>query len=188
MLVLPLQPVATLARVHPHLQELAATQPESTVKVIVQKQMRDASVEGELAYADKEVLTTKQTIEHINEGLFVAFAKIIDAGDPFVSGHADRVADYSAAIARELGLPPDRVEIIRQAGFMHDIGKIAIAEHVLHKPSKLTDEEYEYIKTHAALGGEFLETCPGLRHLAPFVRHHHEWWNGHGYPDGLCGE
>ena len=142
----------------------------------------------ELSYANKEVLTAKQTIEHINEGLFVAFAKIIDARDPFVSGHADKVADYSAAIARELGLPPDRVEIIRQAGFMHDIGKIAIAEHVLHKPSKLTDEEYEYIKTHAALGGEFLETCHGLRHLAPFVRHHHEWWNGHGYPDGLCGE
>jgi len=58
----------------------------------------------------------------------------------------------------------------------------------LHKPDQLTDEEYRYVKGHAALGGEFLEMCFGLRHLSPFVRHHHEWWDGTGYPDGLSGD
>jgi HD-GYP domain-containing protein (c-di-GMP phosphodiesterase class II) len=81
-----------------------------------------------------------------------------------------------------------RLEPLRQAGFLHDIGKIGISEQVLHKPDKLTPEEYEYVKKHAALGGEFLETCRGLRHLAPFVRHHHERWDGKGYPDRLAGE
>jgi HD-GYP domain-containing protein (c-di-GMP phosphodiesterase class II) len=77
---------------------------------------------------------------------------------------------------------------LRQAGFLHDIGKIGISEQVLHKPAKLTDEEYEYVKKHAALGADFLETCRGLRHLAPFVRHHHERWDGKGYPDNLAGD
>jgi HD-GYP domain-containing protein (c-di-GMP phosphodiesterase class II) len=98
------------------------------------------------------------------------------------------VADYATAIALEIGLSADRIEHLRQAGFLHDIGKIAISEQVLHKPDRLTDEEYTYVKTHAALGGEFLEMCRGLRHLAPLVRHHHEWWDGTGYPDRLKGD
>ncbi len=92
------------------------------------------------------------------------------------------------AIAVELEMPTERMEPLRQAGFLHDIGKIGVSEEILHKPARLTPEEYEIIKTHAALGGEFLETCGALRHLAPFVRHHHEWWDGKGYPDCLAGE
>ena len=71
---------------------------------------------------------------------------------------------------------------------MHDIGKIVISEQVLHKPGKLTEEEYEYVKTHTVVGGGFLETSQALRHLAPFIRGHHERWDGTGYPDGLRGE
>ncbi len=71
---------------------------------------------------------------------------------------------------------------------MHDIGKIGVAESILHKPGALTDEEYEHIKMHVILGAEFLETSQGLRPLASLTRHHHEWWNGQGYPDGLAGE
>src|SRR5207237_1365305 len=123
-----------------------------------------------------------------NEELFLTLAKIIDARDPWVSSHASQVADYAVAIGKELGMNQERLEPLRQAGFLHDIGKIGISEQVLHKPDKLTDEEYEYIKTHAALGGEFLEMVTGLRHLVPFVRHHHERWDGKGYPDGLATE
>ncbi|MDQ3706111.1 MAG: diguanylate cyclase [Chloroflexota bacterium] len=142
----------------------------------------------ELTHANAEVVSASRTMQSLNEELFLTLSKIIDARDPYVGGHASKVGDYAVAIAHDLGVEPERFEPLRQAGFLHDIGKIAISEAVLHKPSKLTDEEYEYIKTHAALGGEFLATCRSLRHLAPFVRHHHERWDGKGYPDKLAGE
>ncbi|HET6261289.1 MAG TPA: HD domain-containing phosphohydrolase, partial [Chloroflexia bacterium] len=142
----------------------------------------------ELTHANAEVVSASRTMQSLNEELFLTLSKIIDARDPYVGGHASKVGDYAVAIAHDLGVDPERFEPLRQAGFLHDIGKIAISEAVLHKPGKLTDEEYEYIKTHAALGGEFLEMCRGLRHLAPFVRHHHERWDGKGYPDKLEGE
>lgn len=143
---------------------------------------------AELTHANREVGLANLAIAELNEELFLSLSKIIDARDPYVGGHAAKVADYAIAIAHELGMPEHRLESLRQAGFLHDIGKIGISEQVLHKPSQLTNEEYEYVKKHAALGAEFLETCRGLRHLAPFVRHHHERWDGKGYPDKLAGE
>ncbi|MGA9348671.1 MAG: HD domain-containing phosphohydrolase, partial [Anaerolineae bacterium] len=139
----------------------------------------------ELSLANREIVSASKAMRQLNEELFLTLAKIIDARDPYVSGHSAKVADYATAIAMELGLPAERVEYLRQAAFLHDIGKIGVSEHVLHKPGKLTPGEYKQVITHAALGAEFLETCQGLRHLAPFVRHHHEWWDGSGYPDGL---
>jgi len=142
----------------------------------------------ELASANHEIGDASRAIQQLNDELFMTLSKIIDARDPYVSGHAAKVADYATSIAAELGLPAERIAPIRQAGLLHDIGKIGVAEHILHKPGKLTAEEYEHVKTHAALGAEFLETARGLRHLAPFVRHHHERWDGCGYPQGLAGE
>jgi diguanylate cyclase (GGDEF)-like protein/putative nucleotidyltransferase with HDIG domain len=142
----------------------------------------------ELTLANREIVSASQAMRQINEELFQTLAKIIDARDPYLSGHSAKVADYATAIAIELGLPAERVECLRQAALLHDIGKIGISEQVLHKPGKLTDEEYENFQTHATLGAELVETCQGLRHLAPFVRHHHERWDGNGYPDGLRGE
>jgi diguanylate cyclase (GGDEF)-like protein/putative nucleotidyltransferase with HDIG domain len=143
---------------------------------------------NELASANHEVGDASRAIQQLNDELFLTLSKIIDARDPYVSGHAAKVADYATSIATELGLPAERIAAIRQAGLLHDIGKIGVSEHILHKPGKLTPEEYEQIKTHADLGAEFLETSRGLRHLAPFVRHHHERWDGRGYPHGLAGE
>ena len=99
-----------------------------------------------------------------------------------------QVANYATAIANELNLPPERVKQVRQPAFVHDIGKVGISEQVLHKPGSLTEDEYEKVKTHAALGADLLDTCQGLRYLVPFVRQHHERWDGKGYPDGLRGE
>jgi HD-GYP domain-containing protein (c-di-GMP phosphodiesterase class II) len=142
----------------------------------------------ELTAANQEIRQANVAIRELNEELFLTLARIIDARDPYVGGHANKVADYAAAIAAELGMETERIEPLRQAGFLHDIGKIGVSEQVLHKPAKLTREEYEYVKTHAPLGGELLMMCRGLRHLAPFVRHHHERWDGTGYPDRLAGE
>ena len=142
----------------------------------------------ELGLANDEIMAANTAIRELNEELFHTLAKIIDARDPFVRGHAAKVADYAVAIAAELGLPTERTEGLRLAGLLHDIGKIGVPERILQKPGKLTAEEYRTVKKHAALGGEFLETSRGLRHLVPFVRHHHERWAGGGYPDRLEAE
>jgi diguanylate cyclase (GGDEF)-like protein/putative nucleotidyltransferase with HDIG domain len=142
----------------------------------------------QLRLANGEVLSAHSALGRFNDELFLTLAKIIDARDPFVGNHAAKVAEYATAIATELGLSVDRVEQLRQAGFLHDIGKLGIPEAILHKPARLTTEEYETIKMHPALGAEFLEMCQGLRHVAPLVRHHHERWDGKGYPDRLKGE
>jgi putative nucleotidyltransferase with HDIG domain len=142
----------------------------------------------ELLLANDKIAGASQVIRQFNDELFLTLSKVIDARDPDAAGHATKVADYATAIAVEMGLPVERVEHIRQAALLHDIGKLGITERILHKPSRLDAEEYAIIKTHAALGSEFLETCQGLRHLATLIKHHHERWDGAGYPDGLRGE
>lgn len=142
----------------------------------------------ELSLANRQVNLANQSIRQMNDELFLTLAMIIDARDPFVSGHAAQVAQYADAIAKELRLAPERAEHVRQSALLHDIGKIGIPERVLNKPAKLTEQEYVFIQRHAELGAQFLDTAQGLRHLAPFIRHHHEWWNGNGYPSGLKGE
>jgi len=147
-----------------------------------------AQANHEIVSANHEIQQLNHKLHELNDGLFLTLGNILDARDPYVRGHAAQVATYATALATELGLSPEQIEQVRQAGFLHDIGKIAIAEHVLNKPAKLTAEEYEYIKTHAPIGASLLESSAALRHLAPFVRHHHERWDGQGYPDGLAGE
>ena len=118
----------------------------------------------------------------------MTLAGMVDARDSQMSGHSIKVATYATAIGRELGLPAERIEHVRRAALLHDIGKIASSEQVVHKLDKASEKEHQYSQTQAALGAELLKTYPGLQHLAPFVRHHHERWDGHGYPDGLRGE
>ena len=142
----------------------------------------------ELGYANREVNAASQAIRQLNDELFNTLAKIIDARDPDVHGHAERVANLATAIARQLRLPDEVTEQVRQAGLLHDIGKIGISEEILHKPGPLTSSEFEIIKSHTTLGGDLLETSKGLRHLSPYVRHHHERWDGSGYPRGLKGD
>ncbi|MBX3009979.1 MAG: HD-GYP domain-containing protein [Caldilineaceae bacterium] len=141
-----------------------------------------------LASVNSELTVANHSIQQLNDELFLTLAKIFDARDPYVGNHAAQVAAYAVAIATELGFSQERIEIIRQSGYLHDIGKIAIPEAILHKPAKLTEQEVAFIRKHANLGADFVATSHGLRHLAPFIRHHHERWDGRGYPDGLVGE
>jgi len=91
-------------------------------------------------------------------------------------------------VAKELGFPEERVELVRRAALVHDIGKIGISERILYKPTKLTPQESIYAQSHTTLGAEFLEGCHSLRDITPYVKYHHEWFDGHGYPEGLVGE
>lgn len=137
---------------------------------------------------NRDLTLANHEIQQLNDELFLTLAKIFDARDPYVGNHAAQVAAYAVAIATELGLSRERVELIRQSGYLHDIGKIAIPEAILHKPATLTAAEFAFIKKHANIGADFVATSHGLSHLAPFIRHHHERWDGRGYPDQLAGE
>jgi len=141
-----------------------------------------------LEQINQELTVANEAIRRFNDELFFILAKTFDARDPYVGGHAAQVAAYAVAIATELGLPPERIKLIRQGGYLHDIGKIAIPDLILHKPSKLTDAEFRLIKRHPDIGADLIATSHCLCHLVPFIRHHHERWDGRGYPAGLTGE
>jgi HD-GYP domain-containing protein (c-di-GMP phosphodiesterase class II) len=117
-----------------------------------------------------------------------ALTSAIDAKDPYTCGHSDRVARLSVCLARRIGCSEDELDTIYLSGLLHDIGKIGIADHVLRKPGPLTKEELEHIKTHPQLGCKILDGVKQLDKVLPIVLHHHEAWDGSGYPDRLKGE
>ncbi|HZQ07846.1 MAG TPA: HD-GYP domain-containing protein [Anaerolineae bacterium] len=121
------------------------------------------------------------------EALF-ALARVLDERDEETSRHSELVAENAGLIARELNLGPEEVDTIMRAAALHDIGKVGLRNEILFKPGGLTREERELAKRHAALGGELLKRFPLFEKGAIYVRHHHERWDGTGYPDGLRGE
>ena len=114
-------------------------------------------------------------------------ARAIDALEPTTEGHSERVGDLAASLARQVGWSRRRAEDLREAGRVHDIGKACIPQSILMTPGRLTPEDYEVVKGHAALGADVVETVLAPRQ-ARWIRHHHERWDGRGYPDGLFGE
>ena len=117
-----------------------------------------------------------------------ALSKALEAKDPETSGHAERVSLYSTAIARGMGLSESRIDNIMYAGLLHDIGKIGISDNVLQKPGRLTSDEYDKIKEHSAIGADILRDIDFFRDASKIIRHHHERYDGKGYPDGIGGE
>jgi putative nucleotidyltransferase with HDIG domain len=109
----------------------------------------------------------------------------VDAKDPYTAGHSARVQGIALAIAEELGLPRDRLDAIRFGGLFHDIGKIAVPDSILTKPARLDEDEYEAIKRHPADGADIVSHFSRLHDAVPIIRHHHERWDGGGYPDRL---
>ena len=121
-------------------------------------------------------------------GTVRALTASIDAKDPYTCGHSERVANLAAQLARAHGLPETIVERVRIAGLVHDIGKIGVPEEVLRKPGRLTDEEFEMMKAHPAIGHHILQDIPQLDDVLPGVLHHHERFDGRGYPQKIAGE
>ncbi len=117
-----------------------------------------------------------------------AFAKVIDMKDRYTNGHSERVAKYTAMIAKEMGYDPETVEKYYRIGLLHDVGKVGIPNAVLNKPGKLTDEEYDEIKTHTLKGHEVLKDISVVPELAVGALSHHERHDGKGYPYGLSGD
>ncbi len=118
----------------------------------------------------------------------LSLAAAIDAKHPYTRGHSERVAAYAVAVARELKWPEDRVELLQYMALLHDTGKLGVSEGVLNKPDRLTEKEYGAIKGHPHKGYEIVCRVKFLAHMADVVLHHHERWDGLGYPSGLAGE
>lgn len=118
----------------------------------------------------------------------LALAKAVDARDTYTSDHAQRLADMAVAIGRELGISPDELEDIRYGAILHDIGKIGIPDAILQKPARLDAHEWRHMRQHPVIGAQILAPVPRLAGAAQIVRHHHERYDGTGYPDGLAGE
>ena len=127
-------------------------------------------------------------MQQMFEGTIQSLVSALDAKDAYTCGHSSRVAELAVELATRLGFDEDRVATIRMAGILHDIGKIGVEDSVLRKPGRLTDDEFEQIKQHPVLGYEILQGIRQFNKILPAVRHHHESWDGTGYPDGLSGE
>lgn len=121
-------------------------------------------------------------------GTVRALTAAIDAKDPYTFGHSERVSMVAAQIAAAMGMSSDEVETVRLAGLVHDVGKIGVPEAVLCKPGALSDDEFAAIKKHPVIGERILNGIPQLANVLPGVLHHHERWDGRGYPQGLAGE
>lgn len=160
---------------------------ERTNEQLVSTNREIIGINAELNLRNRELQSHNGVLQHLNDELFLTLARILDARDPFVGSHALQVSKFAEAIAAELDLPAERVAALRQAGAVHDIGKIVLPDRILCKPTTLTNEEYMIMQKHARIGSELLSSGQALRYLAPAVKHHHERWDGTGYPDGLRG-
>jgi HD-GYP domain-containing protein (c-di-GMP phosphodiesterase class II) len=137
----------------------------------------------------RQLYKTTLQLGQVSEELLQLMVKAIEARDPYTSGHSRRVAHYSRIIARAIGLSAKQVERVGTAALLHDVGKIhEIYAPILQKPDKLTQEEWAIMQTHPIKSAELVATVSHLRELVAPVRHHHENWDGSGYPDGLSGE
>jgi diguanylate cyclase (GGDEF)-like protein/putative nucleotidyltransferase with HDIG domain len=138
-----------------------------------------------------QVEAEKRHVEQVSElhmRTIEALALAIDAKDHTTHRHLHRVRTYALAVAKEMGLGEQESDALRAAALLHDIGKLAVPDHIISKPGRLTPEEFEKIKIHPAVGAEILEKVAFPYPVAPIVRSHHEKWDGTGYPDGLKGE
>lgn len=128
-----------------------------------------------------------EEMQSMLEGTVRSLASTIDAKDAYTHGHSSRVADLAVKLAIGLDMDDQTADSMHLAGILHDIGKIGIDDSVLKKPGKLTADEFDQIKKHPVLGYEILKDMRPFRHILPAVLHHHEAWDGSGYPDGLSG-
>jgi putative two-component system response regulator len=167
---------------------------------------RDAKLQGIEAGADdflnkpvdpqelfarvKSLLKLKQFTDELENAETVLFSLAlgVEARDPYTEGHCARLAEYASQLGRAMRLPEDDVVALRRGGVLHDIGKIAVPDAILRKAGPLDAEETRVLRQHPVVGEQICRPLRTLHRVLPIIRHHHEHWNGHGYPDGLAGE
>jgi putative two-component system response regulator len=142
-----------------------------------------------LARAHSLVLLKQFTDDLDNaENVLLSLALSIEAKDPYTEGHCHRLSKFSVQVGERLGLPEHLRVALRRGGLVHDIGKLAVPERILLKPGPLTRDERRVMEQHTVIGERICAPLRSFRHVLPIIRHHHEKWDGSGYPDGLEGE
>ncbi len=156
--------------------------------VLLQRTRRIIELNRLQAGLQQEVRRQTLRASRLTREMMLALSKAVDAKDHYTNGHSQRVAAYSAEIARRMGKSTREQEQIYEMGLMHDIGKIGVPEEIINKAARLTDEEFEKIKRHTVVGSEILRIITDMPELADGARSHHEKYDGTGYPDALKGE
>jgi putative nucleotidyltransferase with HDIG domain len=145
------------------------------------------SMVRKLRQVNADLLRQKLAVDQLNDEMLSLLAAALDLRDPSVHSHSEQVARYATAIARDLGLSAAQVEQVRRAALLHDIGKLAVPDSVLYKAAALTPEEIIAIRQHPIVGADLLARFQSFHALTDCVRHHHEHYDGTGYPDRLAG-
>ena len=147
----------------------------------------NAAYQQSLRYA-QDVRRLYQQLQRSVYQCLLELCAAIEAKDPYTRGHSERVGAWSRRLATHLGLPPEEIERIGQAGLLHDIGKIGVPESVLRKRGALDDDEWVAMRRHPVLGAQIVGPFETLAGVDVLIRHHHERTDGRGYPDGLAGD
>lgn len=157
-------------------------------EVAMQRIQRILELDHLRKHLQSEVEAQTRKVEMMSLQTVRALANAIDAKDSYTIGHSERVSEYAALIAKELGWDEDETDNLRFKALLHDVGKIGVPDSILNKPTRLSDMEYDVIKTHSGMGADILSTVTVIPGADQVARHHHERYDGKGYPDGLAGE
>lgn len=146
--------------------------------------------QAELSARVRSLLKLKQFTDELEhaEDVLCTLGLSVEAKDPYTEGHCDRLSLYSVALGRKRGLGPEHLKALHRGGYLHDLGKVAIPESIINKKTGLTEEEWEVMRQHPATGERICKPLKSLKLVLPIIRHHHERWDGNGYPDRLKGE
>lgn len=155
------------------------------VRRVIQLDKLQKNLQNEVEKKTREVEKKKRQFQRLSVQVMQSLSGAIDAKDKYTKGHSQRVALYSREIGKRYGFDEEEQEDIYFAGMLHDIGKIGISDEIINKTGKLTDEEYNIIKTHPVIGSEILSNISEIPNIAVGARWHHERYDGKGYPDGL---
>jgi putative nucleotidyltransferase with HDIG domain len=152
------------------------------------------NLDEDIEEMNRQLLSFIENLNHEQERsresffeIIASLVKAVETRDPYTEGHSERVSRYSLLLADKLGWNAEEKEKLKKAGLLHDLGKIGIPDHILHKKERLTDEEYDFIKKHTIISVKILEPLKDLKEIVPWIMYHHERWDGKGYPHGLGG-
>ena len=156
--------------------------------LLIESAIKSVKQMNEIKQINEKLEDSKEQLEQAYLDMVQTLRYTVEAKDSYTRGHSDRVSEYSVLIGEKLGLPEEQIKTLRIGGLFHDIGKIGIPYSILLKPSKLTDDEYSQIKNHPSIGAHILGSAVIFKDIIPIVKHHHERYDGNGYPSRLKGE
>ena len=155
--------------------------------LLIESGIKSIEQMNEIKRINKELSDTNEQLEKAYLESIETLRYTVEAKDPYTRGHSDRVSSYSVLIGEKLGLSDEDIRILRIGGLFHDIGKIGVPDAILLKESKLSDDEYSQIKNHPTIGEHILSNASIFKNMIPIVKHHHERFDGKGYPSQLSG-